>query len=78
LSISNPTPIVSFARNNNLLDKMSFCHITQYCRPNTAVDIPRIHKVSASPADIKYKVGIQVSKGFNDAIELDKKNGNQL
>jgi hypothetical protein len=55
-----------------------FCHLTQYCRSNTAVDIARILKVSTSPAGIKYKFGIQVSKGIKNAINLDKKNGNQL
>jgi hypothetical protein len=35
LSFSNPTPIISFARNINLLDKMPFCHLTQYCRSKT-------------------------------------------
>jgi hypothetical protein len=57
---------------------MPFCHLTQYCRSNTAVDIARILKVSSSPAGIKYKFGIQVPKGINNAIDLDKKNGNQL
>jgi hypothetical protein len=28
LSLSNLKPIISFARNNNLLDKMPFCHLT--------------------------------------------------
>jgi hypothetical protein len=81
LSLYNPKPIISFARNNNLLDKMPFCHLTQYCRSNTAVDTARIHKVSTSPAGIKYKFGIQVprvSKGTKNAIDLDKKNGNQF
>jgi hypothetical protein len=31
LSLSNPKAIISFARNNNLLHKMPFCHLTQYC-----------------------------------------------
>jgi intein-encoded DNA endonuclease-like protein len=57
---------------------MPFCHITQYCRSNTAVDIARILKVSTSPAGIKYKFGIQVLKGIKNEIDLDKKNGNQL
>jgi hypothetical protein len=77
-SLSNLKPIISFARNNNLLDKMPFCHLTQYRRSNTAVDIARILKVSTSPAGIKYKFDIQVSKGIKSAIDLDKKNGNQL
>jgi hypothetical protein len=78
LSLNIPIPIISFVRNNNLLDKMPFCHLTQYCRSNTAVDIVRILKVSKSPAGIKYKFGIQVTKGIKNAIDLGKKNGNQL
>jgi hypothetical protein len=65
-------------RNNNLLDKMLFCHLIQYCRSNTALDIARILKVSTRPAGIKYKFGIQVPNGIKNAFELDKKNGNQL
>jgi hypothetical protein len=78
LSLSNPKPIISFAKNNKLLDKMPFCHLTQYCRSNTAVDIARILKVSTSPASVKYKFGIQVPKGIKNEIDLDKKNENQL
>ena len=37
LSLSNPIPIISFARNNNLLHKMPFCHLTQYCKTITAI-----------------------------------------
>jgi hypothetical protein len=78
LSLSNPKPIISFARNNYLLDKMPFFHLTQYCRSMMAVDIARILKVSTSPAGIKYKFGIQVPEGINNAIDLDEKYGNQL
>jgi hypothetical protein len=77
-SLNNSTPIISFARNNILLDKMPFCHLTHYCKSNMAVDIARIHKVSTSLAGIKYKFGIQVPKGIKNSIDLDKKNGNQL
>jgi hypothetical protein len=66
LCLIHPKPIISF------------CHLTQYCRSNTAVDIARIHKVSTRPAGIKYKFGIQVPKGIKNSIELDKKNGNHL
>jgi hypothetical protein len=78
LSLSNPKPIISFVRNNNLLGKMPFCHFTQYCSLNTTVDISRILKVSTRPAGIKYKFGIRVPKGIKNAIDLDKKNGNKL
>jgi hypothetical protein len=78
LTLSNPKHIISFAWNNNLLDKMPFCHLTQYCRSNTAVDIAMILKASARPAGIKYKFGIQIPKEIKNTIDLDKKNGSQL
>jgi hypothetical protein len=78
LSLSNPKPIISFARNNIHLDKMTFCHLPQHSRSNTVVDIARILKVSTSPVGIKYKFGIQVLKGIKNLIDLDKKNGNKL
>jgi hypothetical protein len=57
---------------------MPFCHLTHYCRSNTAVDIVRILKVSTSTAGIKYKFVIQAPKGIKNEIDIDKKNGNQL
>jgi hypothetical protein len=57
---------------------MPFCSLIQYCRSNTAIDIARIFKVSANPAGIKYKFGIQLSKGIMNLMEPYKKNGNQL
>jgi hypothetical protein len=72
LSLSNPKPIISFARN---FRQEALFHLTHYCRSNTAVDITRIFKVSTSPAGAKYKFGIQVPKGVKNAIDLRKKNG---
>jgi hypothetical protein len=48
-------------------------HLTKYYRSNTSVNIARIQKVSIRPAVIKYKFGIQVPKGINNAIESDKR-----
>jgi hypothetical protein len=76
LSLNNPEPIILYARNSKILDKMPFCHLT-HCRSNTAVDLARILKISTSPEVIKYKFGIQVPKGIKNAIDLDKKNGSQ-
>jgi hypothetical protein len=75
-SIIDPKPIIFFARNNCLVDKIPSCHLTQYCRLNTAVVIAWIHM--AIPAGIKYKFGIQFPKVIKNLIDLDKKNGNQL
>jgi hypothetical protein len=87
LSLNNLTPIIKFVRNQNLLNRVSFCHLIeycktkpliQYCKTKTPIEIARIHKASSSPTGIKYKFGIQVPKGIKNAINLDKKNGNHL
>jgi hypothetical protein len=69
-------PVISFARNQNLRNRMSFYQLVQYCKAKTPVDIAKIHKNSANPATIKLKFGIQVPKGIKNAINLDKKNVN--
>ena len=53
-------------------------HIVQYCKTKTPMEITRVYKASSSPTGIKYKFGIQVPKGIKNAINLDKKNGNNL
>ena len=78
LSLNNPTPVITFARNQNLLDRIPFCHLIQYCKTKTPMEITRVYKASSSPTGIKYKFGIQVPKGIKNAINLDKKNGNNL
>ena len=72
------TPTISFARNNNFMYKMPFCHLIEYCKSKSSVDIAGTQKGSASPTSIKNIFGIQVPKGIKNAIELDKKNGNSL
>jgi hypothetical protein len=78
LSLSDPTPIISFATNQNHLSRMPFCNRIRYCKTKTSMEITRVHKASTSPTGIKYKFGIQVPKGIKKAINLDKKNGNNL
>jgi hypothetical protein len=58
LCLSNPTPVISFARKHNLLDKMPFQHLVHYCKFKTPVDTVRIHKASTSSSIVKYKFGI--------------------
>jgi hypothetical protein len=71
-SFNNPTSVILFSKRNNVLYKMIFCHLTQQCRSNAAVDIARIHEDLTNTAGIKYKYGIQVPKGIKNAIELNK------
>jgi hypothetical protein len=73
LSLSDPTPVISFARNQNLLSRMPFCHLIWYCKTKTPMEITTVQKASTSPTDIKYKFGIQVPKEIKNAITLDKK-----
>ena len=53
LSLSNPIPIISFARNNNLLNKMPFLHLTQYCKTKTSIEMAEVNKTLASPTCIR-------------------------
>jgi hypothetical protein len=78
LSLSDPTPVILFARSQNLLHRIPFCHLTLYCKAKTPMEITRVHKALTSPTGIKYKFGIQVPKGIKNALNLDKKNGNNL
>ena len=79
LSLSNPIPIKSFARNNNLLHKLPFCHLTQYCKTKTSIEMAKVNKTLANSTCIRYKFGIQVPRDIKNAIELDRgKNGNAL
>jgi len=78
LCLSDPTPVISFAREHKLLDKRPFCHLIPYCKVKPPLDIAKIHKVTSSPTTVKYKFGIQVPKGIKNAISLDKKNNNNL
>jgi hypothetical protein len=50
----------------------------RYWKAKTPMNITRVYKASTSPTSIKYKFGIQVPKGIKNAINLDKKNGNNL
>jgi hypothetical protein len=78
LCLSNPTPVIWFARKHNLLDKMPFQHLVNYCKVKTPVDTVRIHKASTSSNIVKYKFGIQIPREIKNAIHLDNKNGNNL
>jgi hypothetical protein len=78
LSLSDPTPVISFARNQNLLNRMPFRHLIWNCKTKTPMKITRVNKASTCPTSIKYKCGIQFPKGIKNAINLDKKNGNNL
>ena len=48
LSLMNPTPTISFARNNNFMYKMPFCHLIEYCKSKSSENISGTQKVSAN------------------------------
>ena len=53
LSLSNPTPIISFASGNSLLHKMSFRHLVQYCMSKTELEIAEVYKSTATPTSVR-------------------------
>ena len=62
-SLSNPIPIISFARHNNLLYKMSFPRLTQYFRTKTAIEMAKVNMTLATPTCIRYKIENSSSQG---------------
>ena len=78
LSLNNLIPIISFAKNNNLLHKMPFFHLSQYCKAKSVIEVAMVNKTLASPTCIRYKFGIQVPRGIKNTFELYRKNGNTL
>jgi hypothetical protein len=58
LCLSGHTPIVSFAKDQKLLDKSPFCHLIPYCKVKPPMDIAKINNVSSSSTTVKYKFGI--------------------
>ena len=58
LSLSDPTPILSYARSNNILHKIPFFHLVQYCMFKTEVEISKVHILLSSPTCIWYTFGI--------------------
>jgi hypothetical protein len=58
---------------------MKLDRLDKYCKCyGLNTDCTTVHKASTSPTDIKYKFGIQVPKRIKNALNLDKKNGNNL
>jgi hypothetical protein len=67
--MGNPTPEISFARDQKLLDTSPFCHLIPYCKVTPPMDMATIHNASSSPTTVKYKFGIQVPR------EIENDNG---
>jgi hypothetical protein len=76
--LSNPTPEISFIRDQKLLDKRPFYHVIPYCKVRPPVDMAMIHNVSSSLTTVECKVGIQFPRGIKNAMSIDRKNKNNL
>jgi hypothetical protein len=57
---------------------MPFCHLIKYCKSKPSTIIAKTQKVTASTTGVNYKIRIQIPRGINNEIKLDKKNGNHL
>jgi hypothetical protein len=54
ISLSHPTPVITFARNQTLLDRIPFCHLIQYCKTKTPMEISRVYKASNINLEFKF------------------------
>ena len=59
-----------------LVDKNPFWLPINYCTGHAPTDIVRAYKAKIRPGGPKFKFGVWVPLGVNQALELDRKNDN--
>ena len=77
ISKDDPITCAVYAKKHDLLDTTGWKHLKRYAKTSKrlirAVKQSRIRQVRAST---RYQHGFQVPKDYNDAMRLDKENGN--
>ena len=77
ISKDDPMTCAVYAKKHDLLDTTGWKHLKRYAKTSKrlirAVKQSRIRQVRASA---RYQHGFQVPKDYNDAMRLDKENGN--
>ena len=77
ISKDDPITCAVYAKKHDLLDTTGWKHLKRYVKTSKrlirAVKQSRIRQVTASA---RYQHGFQVPKDYNDAMRLDKENGN--
>ena len=77
ISKDDPITCAVYAKKHDLLDTIGWKHLKRYAKTSKrlirAVKQSRIRQVRAS---VRYQHGFQVPKDYNDAMRLDKENGN--
>ena len=77
ISKDDPITCAVYAKKHDLLDTTGWKHLKRYAKTSKrlirAVKQSRIRQVRASA---RYQDGFQVPKDYNDAMRLDKENGN--
>ena len=77
ISKDDPITCAVYAKKHDLLDITGWKHLKRYAKTSKrlirAVKQSRIRQVRASA---RYQHGFQVPRDYNDAMRLDKKNGN--
>ena len=77
ISKDDPITCAVYAKKHDLLDTTGWKHLKRYVKTSKrlirAVKQSRIRQVRAS---VRYQHGFQVPRDYNDAMRLDKENGN--
>ena len=77
ISKDDPITCAVYAKKHDLLDTTGWKHLKRYAKTSKrlirAVKQSRFRQVRAS---VRYQHGFQVPKDYNDAMRLDKENGN--
>ena len=79
ISKDDPITCAVYAKKHDLLDTTGWKHLKRYAKTSKrlirAVKQSRIRQVRASA---RYQHGFQVPRDYNDAMRLDKENGNTV
>ena len=76
IALQDPIPILKYAKNKKLLGKSPFKILVNHCSGDAPSQLVKAFKTAGKPGDPKFKFGVQVPLGVEQALSLDQQNGN--
>jgi hypothetical protein len=79
MASDDPIPCAVFAKKNNLLDIPGWKQFRKYVNNSTTIiNSITTDQILQTKYTIKYQFGYQIPCNYEDAVEIDKRNGNAL
>ena len=77
ISKDDPIACAVYAKKHDLLDTTGWKHLKRYAKTSKRlIKAFKQSRISLVRASARYQHGFQVPKDYNDAMRLDKENGN--